>query len=134
MKILLATDGSAGALKAAERMRGILRADDIVVVCSVVRTPSSLEEAGEALAGESDAVAAASLRAVEEVLGSAPGRVETRILFGDPVRAICRVAGEEAVDLIVVGHRGRGDLAALVLGSVSIGVVQHAPVSVLVVR
>ena len=47
--------------------------------------------------------------------------------------AIVRLAGEHAVDLIVIGSRGRAGLRAMLLGSVSNGVVHHADRPVLVV-
>lgn len=50
----------------------------------------------------------------------------------DPARALV-LASEEA-DLLVLGSRGRGDAASVVLGSVSRYVVAHASCPVLVVR
>jgi len=53
---------------------------------------------------------------------------------GYPVSEITAVAEEIDADMIVIGSRGRGDFASLVLGSTSHGVIQHAPCDVLVVR
>jgi nucleotide-binding universal stress UspA family protein len=59
----------------------------------------------------------------------------TRVdLDGYPPDVLVEYAGEIGADLIVVGSRGRGDLASLVLGSTSHRVVNHAPCDVLVVR
>jgi len=55
-------------------------------------------------------------------------------LEGYPPDVIVEYAQEIGADLIVVGSRGRGDLASLVLGSTSHRVVNHAPCDVLVVR
>jgi nucleotide-binding universal stress UspA family protein len=50
------------------------------------------------------------------------------------VEAIIKCAEEEKADLIVVGTRGVGGFKKLLLGSVSSGVVTHAPCNVLVAR
>ncbi|HSG78188.1 MAG TPA: universal stress protein [Acidimicrobiia bacterium] len=60
--------------------------------------------------------------------------VETVDLEGYPADELVRYAEEAGADLLVVGSRGRGDLASLVLGSTSHRVVNHAPCDVLVVR
>jgi nucleotide-binding universal stress UspA family protein len=57
----------------------------------------------------------------------------TRVEVGSPWRAICAVAKEEFVDLIVVGSHGHGTLDRL-LGTTSSRVVDSADRSVLVVR
>jgi nucleotide-binding universal stress UspA family protein len=44
------------------------------------------------------------------------------------------VALAQDADLVVVGTRGRGNIAAALLGSVSNHVVQHAPCPVVIVR
>lgn len=53
---------------------------------------------------------------------------------GHPVSEIVAYAWEADSDLVVVGTRGRGELASLVLGSISHGVIQQAPCDVLVVH
>jgi nucleotide-binding universal stress UspA family protein len=50
------------------------------------------------------------------------------------VGAIVEFAEKEKADLIVMGTRGLGGFRKLLLGSVSTGVVSHAPCSVLIVR
>jgi nucleotide-binding universal stress UspA family protein len=53
---------------------------------------------------------------------------------GDPAEAILEAAREADADLVVVGHRGRGFVARLTLGSVSTKVVQRAERTVLIAR
>lgn len=53
---------------------------------------------------------------------------------GHPVEAIVRIADWENADLIVMGSRGLHGLKEFFLGSVSQGVLHHAPCSVLIVR
>lgn len=53
---------------------------------------------------------------------------------GYPVSQIIEYATEVDADLIVIGTRGRGEFAALLLGSTSHGVIQQAPCDVLVVH
>lgn len=50
------------------------------------------------------------------------------------VEAITNYAADQKVDLIVMGTRGLSGFKKLLIGSVSSGVVTHAPCSVLVVR
>jgi nucleotide-binding universal stress UspA family protein len=62
------------------------------------------------------------------------GRAEAVILRGRPATAIIDDARRSAADLVVVGSRGHGTIASLVLGSVSAEVGDHAPCPVLVAR
>ncbi|GAA4616417.1 universal stress protein [Saccharopolyspora hordei] len=59
-------------------------------------------------------------------------RVHRHVANQHPVEALCSVA--EDAQLLVVGHRGRGGFAGLLLGSVAGGVLHHAPCPVAVVR
>jgi nucleotide-binding universal stress UspA family protein len=56
------------------------------------------------------------------------------ILGSNPARALRNLAEHENFDLIVVGSRGLGSKASIVLGSVSRRVVANANCSVLVVK
>ncbi|QAS53017.1 universal stress protein [Halobacillus litoralis] len=53
---------------------------------------------------------------------------------GNPGVSICEYADEQAVDLIIVGSRGLGNVKKLFLGSVSNNVVQNATCPVLVMK
>jgi nucleotide-binding universal stress UspA family protein len=63
------------------------------------------------------------------------GATKIRLLeaAGDPAEKLIDIARRDAVDLIVVGRRGRGRLAGLLLGSVSQKLASLAPCGVLVV-
>jgi nucleotide-binding universal stress UspA family protein len=60
------------------------------------------------------------------------GEVQTRVELGSPAAVIIRESAE--VDLVVLGSRGRGDVATAVLGSVMVTVTSHAKCPVVVVR
>lgn len=71
--------------------------------------------------------------ALADVLGPEPSiRVDQEVLEGHPAQLL--VAAAEGADLVVVGCRGHGGFAGLLLGSVSQHVAAHAPCPVLVVR
>jgi nucleotide-binding universal stress UspA family protein len=66
--------------------------------------------------------------------GKAVQKVRTITRAGDPAREILSVAGEEHADIIIMGRRGLGNLAGLLLGSVSHKVAQLAECACLTVK
>jgi nucleotide-binding universal stress UspA family protein len=58
--------------------------------------------------------------------------LRSAVVHGDPATAL--IEASPSVELIVVGRRGKGGFAGLLLGSVSDHVVRHAQCSVLVAR
>jgi nucleotide-binding universal stress UspA family protein len=70
--------------------------------------------------------------ALAEALGdSCPVTVHSTVVQGSPAAALIEVA--RTADLLVVGSRGRGGFAGLLLGSVSQRCAEHAPCPVVVV-
>ncbi|MCW4047353.1 MAG: universal stress protein [Candidatus Bathyarchaeota archaeon] len=60
--------------------------------------------------------------------------VESKILHGNPPDKIVKYADEIDADLIIMGNKGQGKLANVLLGSVSEHVVHHSKRSVLIVK
>jgi nucleotide-binding universal stress UspA family protein len=84
---------------------------------------------------------AADSWAIERVVEAASTSLQKRnlashatVVSGRPATVIVEQAREFRADVVVVGSRGRGPFASLLLGSVSAEVVDHAPCPVLVVR
>jgi len=73
-------------------------------------------------------------RLLESVAAELPGAApESRVTFGTPVEALRALCSEESAELLVVGSRGRGPLAAAVVGSVSARLASTADCPVVVV-
>lgn len=136
-KILVGVDGSPQSTKAAKvsgELARILKADlRIVVVFEPLPTylgDSLLQQAISVRMEAAQHILQEALNVVEEI----PGRLETEVLEGPVAEAILVVASTRNNDLIIMGSRGLGKLAGLLLGSQSQKVVQHAPCPVLIVR
>jgi len=69
-----------------------------------------------------------------EAIGEIPGSLRKEVLEGPPAEALLNVAQTRGIDLIIMGSRGRGQLAGLLLGSQSQKVVSHAACPVMLIR
>jgi nucleotide-binding universal stress UspA family protein len=143
MRVLLAYDGSAGAAEAAALTQAIPWPRD-----SILRVVNVLEPILSPMSGPGDRVSVPSadldatltasanetLREVVQRLGSSVRSVDGGVLRGRAASVIVDDAREFRADLVIVGSRGHGAIATLLLGSVSSEVVDHAPCPVLVAR
>lgn len=123
MKILVGTDGSEHSKKAfmeainiAKRFSGFVKVITVYKQGMDKEAEKVLEEAEQYLKKEK----------IDYSLSS--------ILGSNPSRALVNVAMHEDFDLIVVGSRGLGSAASILLGSVSKQVVSKAHCDVLVVK
>lgn len=141
--ILFATDGSPSAAEAQLKALELARLLDVtLLVVSVAHV--SLPAVGYGGYGYSNVVAEltdAEHERVKQLLASTVETAEaagvrclTFAADGIAVDEICRIASEREAQLIVVGSHGWGAARRFLSGSVSTGLVHHAPCPVLVVR
>jgi nucleotide-binding universal stress UspA family protein len=147
-RILVAVDGSEGSRKASEVAVDL--AEKFGAQLHVLHAfrgypeymtmfPSAPSPSGEAIEEYEAYAKKAALEVVGRTVSIAEKkglkpRVETTETIGSPVQAITQYATSEKIDLIIMGTRGMGGFKKMLLGSVSSGVVTHAPCAVLVVR
>lgn len=145
MKILLATDGSEFSDAAVGKCINLF-CDLQGVVIKVVSifeeapilasepfavSPEYLRDMTEAAKSQATSFAEKAAAAIKERCGGVV--VASEVMSGKPATRIVEHAESWNADVIIVGSHGRGFWGRL-LGSVSNGVVNHAPCSVLVVR
>jgi nucleotide-binding universal stress UspA family protein len=135
-KILLATDGSPHADRAAEETIGLVRhlpnfqLTLFHVTLSVERSQllknnlksSLIEEAHQAI-----------IR-TEYRLNHAGIPYELNVALGDPAEEIIRKVEQEAYDLVIIGSRGLSKIKGLLLGSVSQQVLHKVKCPVMIVK
>ncbi len=79
-----------------------------------------------------DAAQAETEKVLSELSGGRPSDVTVTAVHGLPAQEL--VAASEGADLIVLGSRGAGGFARLLLGSVTAQVAEHANCPVTIVR
>jgi nucleotide-binding universal stress UspA family protein len=140
-RVLVAIDGSPGAdraLTAAAELAKVAAAELTIVNVEqgyLSEDVQPVRNAANAGVEEILYAASAEILARAKVKAAALGvaGIRTQSGLGDAAGSILEVAEEEKSDIIVVGRRGRGRLAGLLIGSVSQKLVALAPCKVLVV-
>lgn len=139
-RMLVGVDGSPTSRTALEwaAEEAIRHGSELTVLTAWLPTPPPLAGTSSTLPthGESDARQAAEqllMEAIRDVLGEDPLiLVRPQIEEGNAAKLLIDHSGD--VDLLVVGSRGHGGFAGLLLGSVSQHVAAHAKCTVVVVR
>jgi nucleotide-binding universal stress UspA family protein len=135
-KILSAYDGSESAMAAFHQALDLARKYQAELhVLSAVRPPDIAEEV------ETGAIMENSQRHYEEIQEPLKTIAKTQsvsarfvVAIGHPAVKITTYAEENAIDLIVMGHRGKTFFERWLIGSVAKKVMSYAPCNVLVVR
>jgi nucleotide-binding universal stress UspA family protein len=143
-QILLASDGSDHALKAARAAAEIaLKFGARLTLLSVYSPPASFASIvserdsslnAEQLSRYGDEVQEAVERRTGHVLDELGVQYQCRRETGHPVDVIVSVAARERYDLVVMGSRGLSAMESFLLGSVSDRVLHHAHCPVLIVK
>jgi nucleotide-binding universal stress UspA family protein len=150
--IVVATDGSDTADRAIDFAADMASKFAVDLVLTHVISASTLAPAGDPLAHaasdlrapmrvESTSLSTGLTDAAANILAQAKGRAEARgarvvhteVRAGDPAGMILSVAKEHEADVIVLGKRGLGRLAGLVLGSISQKMMMSAQCAVIVI-
>jgi nucleotide-binding universal stress UspA family protein len=139
-RILVGVDGSREANLAIETAAGIARSTGAGVTLAYVvpkRPPPGAGQLAPDLVradGLEQSYTAGLLHEAEMLCSDAGVTPDTETLTGPIAETLADLAGSDGYDLIVVGHRGRGGVTRVLLGSVADRLLQISPRPVLVAR
>lgn len=131
-KALVAYDGSSPSAKAIDLARGMAAQDPNMefVFVHVMKLMALGTGAEGVLIEEANRV----YGVLQDIAASLPNKAHAHLLKGSsPADLILKCAHDEGCDLIIMGSRGMGGVRGY-LGSVSHGVVQGSPVTVLIAK
>lgn len=147
-RILAAIDGSDGSMRAVEFAAKFAAKfqSELILVAVVERETGPPDFAlmdvqrdqarrGEGTGRFAEGLARDALeKAQTQAAACGAGAVRSEVLFGDAPEEVLRLQKQTEADLIVVGSRGRGRLAGLLLGSVSQKIANTARCTVAIAR
>lgn len=135
--ILLATDGSMHALRAAIKASEIAKMNPDAIITVVYVIDGSTSKSDILSEGNKKAVLEKRLRKLrptEEILRKQCVNFKVELLKGEPGPEIVKYANKQHFDLVVVGSRGLNGLQEMVLGSVSHKVAKRVECPVMIVK
>jgi len=135
--IILATDGSENAMRAAEmaiRLSKELKNEPVTIAHIIKSGPQRPEiiKAKFDLQRLLEEEARLTLEDTIALFEKQETPYTVRVALGDPASEITKLAG--TADLLVIGSRGMGSLRGVIMGSVSRKVADHATCPVLIVK
>ncbi len=136
-QILLASDGSEHAIRAAEKARGIAEKNEDAKVTVVYVIDGATSKSDVLSEGSKEAIEAKRklrLQHTEEILQNSQIAYEVKVLKGEPGPTIVQFANANPYDLVVIGSRGLNAFQEMVLGSVSHKVAKRVQCPVMIVK
>ena len=135
-KILVANDGSEGAARAVSAAIGVATRHGatlhMICVEEMPRFPASIEEVVEDQMDAGHRYETVVARATAQA--TAGISLNTHVVAGHAVPAICEFVQREHFDLLVVGYMGHSALYNRLIGGTTDRLVEHAPCNVLVIK
>ena len=139
-KILVATDGSRGSSRAVIAAAQLAMATDATLLILTIgdNIPSTeLRRLARTEGGVGEALELISNQILDQARMRAKrvgvSKIKLQAGWGDTAEAVIEAIRREKADVVVVGRRGRGRLAGLLLGSVSQKIASLAPCIVMIV-
>lgn len=137
-KILLATDGSENAKRAANEAAGLARelSSHVILVYIINNPPSQsrMVKANFDVHSLLEEDAKSEIKHTINIFEKDGLAYTLKVAIGDPAAEIIEIAEKERADLIVIGSRGLGAIKGVFLGSVSQKVTHHAKCPVMIVK
>jgi len=139
-RIIVGVDGSQGSQTALKwAMNQAILTGATVEAITTWQNPAqyTMAYSGTYTAYEGGSYSAETEKVLNEIIAEVAGQISQpvpvlpQVIEGHPAEALLRAAA--GAELLVVGSRGHGTFAGIVLGSVSQHCVQHAPCPVVVV-
>ena len=132
-RVLAGVDGSEVSIAALRRAAAIAGDTGTLTIVTTWDYPAMTAD-GIPEAGRMDLIAEDCQKtAIEEVFGATlPANVTVRTTRGGAARVLTELSAD--ADLLVLGSRGHGGFAGLLMGSVSRACAEHAKCDVLIVR
>lgn len=137
-KILLATDGSENARRAAGEAAGLAgELSSRIILVYITSNPPSQSRMAKANFDVHSILEKDAKTAIGDTIDLFEAEnipYTLKVAIGDPATEIIDIAGKEDADLVIIGSRGLGTIKGAVLGSVSRKVTHHVKCPVMIVK
>jgi nucleotide-binding universal stress UspA family protein len=136
-QILLASDGSEHAMRAAEKVSMLAQGNENAIVTVLYVIDGATSKSDVLSEGSREAIEAKRklrLQNTEEILQNNNITYDIQVLKGEPGPTIVHHANKNSYDLVVIGSRGLNTFQEMVLGSVSHKVAKRVQCPVMIVK